>query len=594
MKKTRLIALLAACVMLLTSCGGAQGGSEEKQEGSTSAEAPKTEQSTEQAPAEEAYNGPKDYRGWTTSMATFNPQMYTNSKSFMNLGTFVAMVANKDGENTLEFVPHHASELPTTSDGGTTWNIKIREGLTWSDGTPLDATDYEYTMKMLIDPKLVNKNATYMFDSCVVNNAEEYFKGQCAWEDVGVKLLNDHELEITLKYPATQLDFYTTICSWIWPVQEEMYEKCMNADRTSTTYGTTLETTPSAGMFTVTEWITDGHDKFVRNDEDPLVKEGYIKLDSVTRRYITQNATREEMFFKGELDNHSLTGETYVQYKNDPRAYPMLSPNVWGYFVNGASKNPIMQNKDFRNALYYGTPRESIAEDVYKLYPAAPYIVASGIYVGDPISGGEYYRDTPEAKAITEKYATNPEKAKELFDKAYEANGGTPVSIEYIYFEGQEDQKRQAEILQETFENLFGKDRFTMTLRAMPPSAAYDVYRSGDYDLGLGVRLANVFNPWTTMNVWTTNYADKYITGFASEEFDKLQFDCVYGDLVNDQAGRVKALARMEELLLDYGAFVPVMQNDNTVMYNDRITLPTSEYLPFVGYGQDQCDITAP
>lgn len=130
MKKTRLIALLAACVMLLTSCGGAQGGSEGKQEGSTSAEAPKTEQSTEQAPAEEAYSGPKDYRGWTTSMATFNPHMYTNSKTFMNLGTFVAMLANKDGENKLEFVPHHASELPTTSDGGTTWNIKIREGLT--------------------------------------------------------------------------------------------------------------------------------------------------------------------------------------------------------------------------------------------------------------------------------------------------------------------------------------------------------------------------------------------------------------------------------------------------------------------------------
>lgn len=38
MKKTRLIALLAACVMLLTSCGGAQGGGEGKQEGSTSAD----------------------------------------------------------------------------------------------------------------------------------------------------------------------------------------------------------------------------------------------------------------------------------------------------------------------------------------------------------------------------------------------------------------------------------------------------------------------------------------------------------------------------------------------------------------------------
>ena len=127
----------------------------------------------------------------------------------------------------------------------------------------------------------------------------------------------------------------------------------------------------------------------------------------------------------------------------------------------------------------------------------------------------------------------------------------------------------------------------------MPPASAYDVYRSGEYDLGLGVRLANVFNPWATMNVWTTDYADKYITGFQSEEFDKLQFDCVYGELVNDVEGKVDALARMEELLLDYGAFVPVMQNDNTVMYSDRVSLATQEYLPFIGYAENQYDITA-
>ena len=49
----------------------------------------------------------------------------------------------------------------------------------------------------------------------------------------------------------------------------------------------------------------------------------------------------------------------------------------------------------------------------------------------------------------------------------------------------------------------------------------------------------------------------------------------------------------MEELLLDYGAFVPVMQNDNTVMYSDRVSLATQEYLPFIGYAENQYDITA-
>ena len=41
-------------------------------------------------PVVEEYTGPKDYRAWTTSRATFNPHMYTNSKTMMNYGTLVA------------------------------------------------------------------------------------------------------------------------------------------------------------------------------------------------------------------------------------------------------------------------------------------------------------------------------------------------------------------------------------------------------------------------------------------------------------------------------------------------------------------------
>lgn len=587
MKIKRILALALACMMMLTACGSNETKTET--ETNTTTENNQTETETENETEEEEveeYTGPKDYRGWNTSRATFNPQMYTNSKTIMNAGTLVAALAEND---ELVWYPHHASELPTTTDGGTTWTVKIREGLVWSTGTALDATDYEYTFKMLLDPKLVNKNAAYAYDPVVIVNAKEYSQGNANWEDVGVKLVNDHELQITLQYPASELDFYSMIGSLIWPVEEETYEACMNADRTSTTYGTTLDTTPSSGMFVLSEWVTDGYEKFVRNENDPLVKEGWVKLDSYTARYISQNATRAEMFWAGELDNHSLTGDDYLQYKNDPRAHSLKSANVWGYFMNGASKNTIMQQKDFRNALHYGTPRETICEDVYKLYPAAPAMISTGIYAGDG-----YYRDSEAAKAIAEKYATNYDKAVELFNKAYEANGGQPVSVEYIYFEGQEDQKRQAEILQEHFENLFGSDRFTLTLRACPPASAYDLYRAGEYDLGLGVRLmGNVFNPWSGLNVWKQDYADPYITGFASDEYDQLWFDCMYGDIATDSDAKLEALAKMEELLLDYGCFVPVMQNDNCVMYHERVELATENYLPFIGFSTNQIDLNA-
>ena len=96
------------------------------------------------------------------------------------------------------------------------------------------------------------------------------------------------------------------------------------------------------------------------------------------------------------------------------------------------------------------------------------------------------------------------------------------------------------------------------------------------------------------MAPWTTDYADKYITGFDNEEFDKLQYDCVYGDLLNDPQGKIEALNRMEELLLGEVAFIPLMQNDNSVIYNERIWLPTEEFLTGVGYGLTQCTIENP
>ena len=96
------------------------------------------------------------------------------------------------------------------------------------------------------------------------------------------------------------------------------------------------------------------------------------------------------------------------------------------------------------------------------------------------------------------------------------------------------------------------------------------------------------------MAPWTTDYADKYITGFDNEEFDKLQYDCVYGDLLNDPKAKIAALNRMEELLLGEVAFIPLMQNDNSVIYNERIWLPTEEFLTGVGYGWQQSTIENP
>lgn len=541
-------------------------------------------------PKPSVYEGPKDLRTTSTGRNTYNPHMSTGAGTLENVGSMVAMLASKDGSEKLEFVPHHASELPRSADGGTTWTIKFRDDVKWSDGTPVNAKTYYYSMQMCIDPKLANKGAGRLFDNCVVENAKEYFQGKCDWEDVGIKLLDDHTIEMKLQYPASELDFWTSIGTYVQPVHEELYESGMNADRTSTTYGTAFEKLASCGMFNLTEWIIDGSEVHTRNEDDPLVKEGYIKIDTMNVRYVSQSATRSELFFAGEVDSYSLSGDDYLQYKDDPRSHPIKSSNVWGIFVNSESKNKIMSNLDFRLALHYAAPREAVARDVYVRYDPASYIVSTAIFVGDAETG-RYYRETDAAEALVEKYNTDTDKAVEHFNTAYADNGSQKITVEFVYFEGQEAMKRTGEVFQETIENLFGQDRIEVKLRAMPPTAAYDAYRVGDYDLGAGVRSANVFNPWVSLNVWTSDYADKYITGFNNAEFDQLYFDCVYGDLLNKPEERLAALTRMEELILEHVGYIPLFQNNNTIMYSDRIELVTKTYLPFVGYGLSQSDI---
>lgn len=136
-------------------------------------------------------------------------------------------------------------------------------------------------------------------------------------------------------------------------------------------------------------------------------------------------------------------------------------------------------------------------------------MVAESIFVDDG-EGGTIYRKTEEAEKIKQEFATNRELALEYFDKAYEALGGKKITVGYIYFDEQEDMKRTAEVAKEIYEGLFGTDRFELKLEAVLPNAAYDRYRAGTYDMGIGVRLCSPFNPYTSMAPWTTNYADKY------------------------------------------------------------------------------------
>lgn len=581
----KLLALTLAVIMVMAVVAGCSSNNDNNPNTGGNEQAPESNGDS---------NEPKVLRLAGISITTLNPQNYSSSEDGDLIkwiyGRLLNLIYDKE-EGQIKFVGYHAEDLPTTEDN-ITWTFKLREGLQWTDGTPITAEDYEYTFKMLLNPKLANRNAMSLTDQGLpVLNATEYFKGEVTdWEEVGIKALDERTLEITLTTAMPEIDVYTTFSdASTSPIHKELYEAGMNEDGTETTYATTLEQVPSCGTYRLTEWVRDQHRVFEKNEND-VMADIYVP-DRIESRVISQSSTRLQLFENGELDTAVVSGSDYDKYAEDPRIVFQERDTIWGFFINSTSEeNPILQNNDFRKALFYGIDREQIAKGVFKTYESTPYFISSLPMVD--YENGLKYSQTEEAKAVRpEGSGFDADLALEYFNKAYEANGNKKIEVELIYFEEQETMKRMSEVAEEQYENLFGADRLDIKLRAMPPMAAYDAYEAGDFDLGIGAYTQGAFNPWSSMLVWTSDFPQKSHR-FASKEFDELYLRTTQGDLLLDSEGRIKALAEMEAMLIDYVPQIPIFQNNNAQIFSDRLRLATGgEYVPGLGFAILQADI---
>lgn len=81
-----------------------------------------------------------------------------------------------------------ATDWGYTSDqietGGYAWKITLREDLKWDDGTPIDASDFVYTMQQQLDPLFQNMRASTFYNDIMIINARNYlYNGTTRWSN---------------------------------------------------------------------------------------------------------------------------------------------------------------------------------------------------------------------------------------------------------------------------------------------------------------------------------------------------------------------------------------------------------------------------
>ena len=84
------------------------------------------------------------------------------------------------------------------SDDGTIYTFHLRP-TKWSNGDELTAMDFEYAWKSVISP---GHNSEYADAFFIIRNAKRAFKNECSIDDVGIRCLDAHTLQVTLEHPV--------------------------------------------------------------------------------------------------------------------------------------------------------------------------------------------------------------------------------------------------------------------------------------------------------------------------------------------------------------------------------------------------------
>lgn len=226
--KKRFLAIFTAAMLLcsmLVGCGGNENSSSSTSEGNGSTSSVVKDASTtdnvSSAKTEDAsVQGDKTLKLYVAGFQNLDPQIWSWGTHVDRMGIFEGLtILNSDFTTRLA----NAESLEHNEDY-TVWTAKLREDLKWSDGTALDANDYYYSLRRVIDPQyLAGKTGAFNTNAPILN-AYECQLGEVPFEEVGVKVLDDYTIEFTLS--AACVDFDVRLAeSWALPVPEHVIEE---------------------------------------------------------------------------------------------------------------------------------------------------------------------------------------------------------------------------------------------------------------------------------------------------------------------------------------------------------------------------------
>ena len=371
-----------------------------------------------------------------------------------------------------EVKPGQAADW-TFSEDGLTWTFTMRDGLKWSDGTALDAKDFEYTFKRIADPNLAAPYGETVVG--MIAGYDEAAKGDL--DKLAVKASDDGKtLTVTLSYPCSYFDKIVAFGT-MSPVQKATVEA--NGDA----WATKPETYVCNGPYMIKEWVPGERIVCEKNpnyvggwDSAKIVTKtiNFLLLEDSSAAYAAYNSNEAVMI-------KDVPTEEIPSLKKSTDGGEFYVDTILGtYYLNMNCTKAPFNDVNVRKALNLAIDRDYIANVIMQgTYSPAYNFVGPGLVDAQ----GMFFDNAKAAHDgktyISTDYEANKKAAQDALKEAGYEGGKNFPTITYTTNDAGYH-VAVAEYLQQCYKEVLG---ITMKIEKVDWSSFTPKRRAGDYEM---------------------------------------------------------------------------------------------------------------
>jgi oligopeptide transport system substrate-binding protein len=417
------------------------------------------------------------------------------------------------------------------SDDGKTYTFHLRANAKWSNGDPVTAEDFVYSLRRAVDPKTASEYAPILEP---IVNAKAITDG--TEKDVtklGVEAVDAHTLKISLTAPAPHI-LGVLSHSISAPVHKATVEK----------YGdqwTRPGNSVTNGAYRIVEWTPQSQVVLEKNPN--YWDAANVKIDKVVF-YPTEDISEEAKRFRaGELQStYDLPSSDIKKLKKELPAETHLAPFFGTYYYSiNLTRDPLGKNLKAREALSMAIDRDALTDKITN----AGELPAYG-WVPPGLPG--YEQQTVDYAKMSQ--ADREAKAKALLKEAG-YGPDKPLKVDLLY-NTNENHKKIAIAIAGMWKKVLG-------VQTSLVNQEWKVYlesrQQKHYEVSRAGWIGDYQDPINFIDQYLSYAGVRNVSGYDDKKYDDL---VAKSALTSDQAARFKLLEEAEKMFLDDHAMIPI------------------------------------